>query len=81
MEAKKPTRLNFDYWLAKAALLWIENLLDQAEEAWREASALAQQLPTAGAYQFDRYRCELLRRAMDESFALRGAESQAEAPA
>lgn len=81
MEAKKPTRLNFDYWLAKAALLWIEGRLDQSEEAWREASALAQQLPTAGAYQFDRYRSELLRRAMDESFALRGAENQTEAPA
>lgn len=34
MEAKKPTRFNVDYWLARGALLWIENNRSEAREAW-----------------------------------------------
>jgi hypothetical protein len=64
MEAKKPTRFNVDYWLARAALLWSENNLDEAKEALDRASSLALQLPTAGAYEFDRYRCTLLRQSL-----------------
>jgi hypothetical protein len=37
----------------------------RAFEAWTKADALAEQLPKAGAYQFDRTCCTLLRQAMD----------------
>jgi len=68
MEAKKPTR-NWDYWRAASALHWIEGDLKEANEAWEKANALAQQLPKAGAYEFDRYCCSLLRKALDEASA------------
>jgi tetratricopeptide (TPR) repeat protein len=67
MEAKKPTRFNADYWRAVGALHWIEGNLKEANEAWEKANALAQQLPKAGAYDFDRYCCSLLRKALDEA--------------
>jgi hypothetical protein len=66
MEAKKPTRFNVDYWRANSALHWIEGDLKRADEAWEKSNALAQQLPKAGAYQFDRYCCWKLRQALDE---------------
>jgi hypothetical protein len=37
----------------------------KANEAWTNANALAQRLPSAGAYDFDRTCCTLLRQAMD----------------
>ena len=69
MEAKIPTRFNGDYWVARSALLWSENHLKEAEEAWQKGYALAQQLPKAGAYEFDRDRYALLRKALDESLS------------
>jgi hypothetical protein len=69
MEAKKPIRLNADYWRAASALHWIEGDLKEANTAWEKSNALAQQLPKAGAYEFDRYCCSLLRRALDETSA------------
>jgi hypothetical protein len=60
MEAKKPTHLGVDYWLAWSALCWIEDRQDEAREAWGKADSLARKLPAAGAYEFDRYRCGLL---------------------
>ena len=36
MEAKKPVRLNVDYWRAKSALCWIEGNLNEASEAWEK---------------------------------------------
>ena len=65
MIARKPTRKNCDYWRAQGALFWIEGDLTRAFEAWTKANALAQQLPSAGAYEFDRTCCGLLRQAMD----------------
>jgi hypothetical protein len=67
MEAKKPTRFNVDYWLAHSALCWVENRHDEAQESWQKSFTLGQQLPKAGAYEFDRHRVTLLRHAMDES--------------
>jgi hypothetical protein len=64
MMAKKPTRLNCDYWRAQGALYWIEGNLSKAEEAWTTANAMALRLPKAGAYEFDRTCCNLLRQAM-----------------
>ena len=72
MEAKKPTRLNVDYWRAASALHWIEGDLQQANEEWEKSNALAEQLPKAGAYEFDRYCCCKLRQALDEVPALAG---------
>lgn len=67
MESKKPTHFGVDYWLARSALFWIEDQQEQAREAWDKTNVLAQQLPAAGTYDFDRYRVSLLRRAMDRS--------------
>jgi hypothetical protein len=64
MEALKPTRFNVDYWRASSALHWIEGNLAQANEDWAKCNDKALQLPAAGAYEFDRYECSLLRRVM-----------------
>ena len=69
MESKKPKRFNVDYWRADAALHWIEGDLKTANEALAKSEALAQKLPQAGAYEFDRYCCFLLRKALDETIA------------
>jgi hypothetical protein len=60
MEAKKPTHFGVDYWLAQSALCWIEGRKAEASIAWEKGNQLAQQLPPAGDYEFDRYRCALL---------------------
>jgi len=67
LEAKKPTRFNGDYWLASSALHWIEGNFQDANEAWEKANALAQGPLKAGAYEFDRYCCSLLRHALYDS--------------
>jgi len=67
MEAKNLRRDSSDYWLARSALLWIENHVKEAREAWNKGNAMAQQLPNAGAYEFDRYRFNRLRQAFDTS--------------
>jgi hypothetical protein len=65
MQAKKPTRLNVDYYRAESALHWIEGNLEQANTAWAKTNELAKKLPQAGAYEFDRTCCNLLRQAID----------------
>jgi hypothetical protein len=71
MEAKKPTRFNEDYWRAYSALSWIEGRTNEANEAWDKCNVLVEQLPSAGAYDFDRYCSSLLRKALDEVSATR----------
>jgi Zn-dependent protease len=78
-EATKPTRLNVDYWLARAALLWVERSFSEARLALEKAEEAARQLPKFGAYEFDRYRCELLRKAVTESAASKREWESAEA--
>ena len=63
-EAKKP-RFNSDYWKASCALHWVEGSHDSAVDAWSEGNALAQGLPNAGAYDFERHCFGLLRNALD----------------
>ena len=75
MQARKPTQFNVDYWRAYSALHWVEGNLKEANEAWKKSNELAQQLPKAGAYQFDRYCCALLRKVLDESAVARTASS------
>ena len=65
MEAKKATKLNADYWLARAAFLWIEGGRDEALAAWEKGNALVQLLPQAGAYEMDRDKYAQLRRELD----------------
>ncbi len=67
MQAKKPTRMDVDYWRAKSALHWIEGDLLEANEALKRMDALAQRLPHAGGYEYDRYCCDLLRRSIDDA--------------
>ena len=54
LEAKKPKNLNADYWLARAAWLWMEDLEEEARRAWVKGNTLAQRLPRVGAYEADR---------------------------
>lgn len=65
MEASKAVHTGSDYWLARSALLLSEQHLDEARDAWNKADELVQKLPAAGDYEFDRYRCLLLRQALD----------------
>jgi hypothetical protein len=65
MEAKKITRFDSDYWSARTALLWIENQTAEARRAWETGNAIAQNLPSAGAYEFDRWCYAQLRQVLD----------------
>jgi hypothetical protein len=46
--------------LALSALNWIEGRKEEAWAAWEKGNLLAQKLPAAGSYEFDRYRYSLL---------------------
>ncbi len=76
MESLKPTRSSWDYWLAHSALNWIEGNLEVANESWAKGNLLAQQLPKAGAYEFDRHCFGLLRVAIDESTATQSSSRE-----
>jgi hypothetical protein len=79
-EATKPTRLKVDYWLARSALLWAEKSFGEAWLALEKAEEAGRQLPKFGAYEFDRYRCELLRKAVSQSATSKRELESAEAP-
>lgn len=65
-EAKKPVQ-NSDFWLAHSALSWIEGDLNVAQDSLQKAQTLAQGLPQAGAYEFERYCASLLHHALHEA--------------
>jgi hypothetical protein len=66
MQAKQPKEAcSIDYWLARTALLWTEGRRADAEHAWQMAEAKVRHLPRFGAYEYDRYRCALLRQELD----------------
>lgn len=67
LQAKKPTHRNAAYWRANCALHWIEGDLQRANAAWQNSNTLARQLPQAGAYEFERHCCSLLRSVLDEA--------------
>lgn len=69
MEAKNPVH-NSDFWLSHSALRWVEGDLKEAGESLEKARSLAQQLPKAGAYDFERYRCSLLQEAFKDPSAV-----------
>jgi len=60
-ESKNPQHFGVDYWLARSALHFIEDHPLEARDAWNVGAALARELPTAGAYEFDRDRYRLMR--------------------
>lgn len=64
-EGKSPTYFGVDYWLSRSALEFIENRPLEARHAWNVGAALARNLPTAGAYQFDRDRYRLMHDLLD----------------
>jgi hypothetical protein len=70
MQAKNPTRLNAEYFRAECALAWIEGDMEKANQAWSKSNALAQELPAAGAYEFGRHCCALLRDVLDQTQAV-----------
>lgn len=69
MQARKPMRFNADYWRAQSALHRIEGNLDEARTALEKSHALVEQLPKAGAYDFSRYCCSLIRRELEQTKA------------
>ncbi len=64
VEKEKGIHKGSNYWLAKSALFAIEGQTEEAWSAWNKANELMKQLPNAGDYEFDRYRCDLLRQAI-----------------
>jgi hypothetical protein len=67
IEAERSPRLTADYWKALSALLWIENRVEEARTAWEQGNELAQKLPDAGAYEFDRFCFAQLRQVLEAS--------------
>ncbi|HTX77167.1 MAG TPA: M50 family metallopeptidase [Terracidiphilus sp.] len=67
MESAKSVYKGFNYWLAKSALSWVEGNVSEASAHLRRAEELGASLPNAGDNEFDRYRCELLRREIEAS--------------
>jgi hypothetical protein len=67
MEAKKPTNFNFDYWMAKSAKFMMEGNLKEANEAWEKSKVEADKQSHAGAYEFDRDLCAMLRKDIDKA--------------
>lgn len=66
LEAKRPKRQNFDYWLAQSALFSVEGRPQEAELAWQKADAEAAKLPHFGAYEFDRSLLAAMRQQLDK---------------
>jgi hypothetical protein len=65
LEAKGSSKFKVDYWKARTALLWLEGRPEEAEQAWQKGNVFAQQLPAAGAYEFDRWCYRQLREVLD----------------
>jgi len=68
-ESKTPTHFGVDYWLSRAALHFVEDHPLEARDAWNVGAALARELPTAGAYEFDRDRYRLIRDLLNSATA------------
>jgi len=71
MEAKriitKETRFSSFYWKASCALLFVEGRLTEAGVAWERGNAVANALPSAGVYEFERFCFARLREALDSA--------------
>ena len=67
MEARKSYRFGDGLWESRCALLWSENRLEEASEAWKKADAWARQLPAAGAWDAQRHAIQLMGQALNQS--------------
>lgn len=66
-ENQKKQNGNNSRCISLAALLWSENRLKEAEEAWKKGEAWARGLPDSGYAEAERRAARLLRKALDES--------------
>lgn len=66
IDADSRARPDTSYWIARSALLWVEGDPRSARAAWQRANVLAEKLPRAGAYEFERHCCSMLLCALDE---------------
>lgn len=83
-KSKAPVRRNADYWIAECALHWSERNFDSANSAWQRGAVLANRLPAAGAYEFDRAKYVLMHTELEQhtaKFAITESASQAVRPA
>lgn len=71
VEAKGDSKHELDYWRGRSAMLWREGDVAGARMALDKADQFARSLPTAGAYEYDRWCLDLLRK----NLASTGAES------
>ena len=74
LESQNPPYLNKEYSTCRSALLWAENRLEEAREAWHEAAAWTSQLPRFGIYEAERNVVALLYKEIDESMAATSPE-------
>jgi hypothetical protein len=68
-----------DYWLAQAALQWVENRTEEARASSKKAEEFSRTFPTTGAYNYDRHLCKLLGQAMEQAPGAAMDEAQEEA--
>jgi hypothetical protein len=66
-ESKSPTHFGVDYWLSRSALHWIENNPLEAGDAWSTGKTLAERLPDAGSYNFDRDRYRMMQELLNST--------------
>ena len=67
IEALRKIDQDADYWRAKASILWLKGELDGACAAWDTGNALAEELPSAGMYDYTRACFAKLCKALDAS--------------
>lgn len=71
LEAKRPTRFNGDYWMARSALCWAEGNRDEARSAWIRAQEYLDRMPDVGTYAFDRESLALLKRGIEANSSVK----------
>ena len=81
VESSGDSRKAVDYWKGRTAILIVDGKLDEAAQAFSEAEQRAQKLPEAGAYEFDRWCVDVLRRKLNDSDLNRLSRATASQPA
>jgi hypothetical protein len=64
VEAKGDSKHELDYWRGRTAVLWLERDFQGARLALEKADGFARRLPKAGAYEYDRWCLDLLRKKL-----------------
>jgi hypothetical protein len=68
-EALNLKDFNLEYWTTRTVVMWMRGQQEEAEESWRHGHAVALALPVAGAYEYDRWKCEHVRALIDSPAA------------